>query len=121
MGVGGSSRGADCLNRCRELNSYPRSPPPSMKHMEPIKRHAVLLNKYMLGDAKKREITGKREGELHYFTIRLLGLSLATILFSLSTNGNKKEFVCGESESMTASIRSANNVSPFRSNPPMKC
>lgn len=87
MGVGGSSRGADCLNRCRELkqavslriNSYPRSPPPSMKHMEPIKRHAVLLNKYMLGDAKKREITGEREREVHYFTIRLLGLSILLI------------------------------------------
>lgn len=50
-----------------------------MKHMEPIKRHVVLLNKYMLGDAKKREITGEREGEVHYFTIRLLGLSILLI------------------------------------------
>lgn len=132
----GSSRGADWLKRCRELkqavslgiNSFPPSPQLGMKHMEPIKtwelyRIAEESTRTTCGETQRKE----RSRQVQYSAFKMVGLSFTLIshqqsgLFSLSTAPREIRWMtlCGVSD-LTASIRSANNVSAFTQSQPMK-
>lgn len=120
MGVSGSSRGADWPSRCRELkqavslgiNSSPPIPPTGQE----------THGNYKIKNKKTTQSTHRDHGGgkvIHPDLFKNTILSFTFIpqqqssAFS-STKGNKICGACvGVTESMTASIRSANNVMPF--------
>lgn len=117
MRVSGSSRGADWLNWCRELkqavslgiNSFPPSPQPGTKHMEPIKtwgsyRTAEESTRTTCGETHRKERSlGRERSPLQYIQNGrivfhwYLTPTIESIFLIYSTKGNKiTDFVWGQ-------------------------
>lgn len=130
----GSSRGADWLNRRRELkqavslgiNSFPLSPPTGHgthgtdKNLRVMRYRLSKIHRLHVG--RRTEKRDRRGGEkVDYGALKMAGLSFTDIStptiesILLICQGKRDEglllfFFCGVSESMTASMRSASTA-----------